>query len=231
MSTSMAHSSGTLFGASPPMIRPRLTDGRSKSSEDSRVNGIDSIRRKTSIAFRTALSPSHGVEPCAEVPKTMIRSASTPLAWTPTCRFGRLAGDREIADVARLDQQVRRALVDLLGLLVGHADEAHRARRSWSREVVQRAHHRREAALHVIGAAALEPVALDPRGELLRPRRDDVVVPVEDERRAFRRADLRGQREDVAVLVVVDGDVARLEPALDEARRTRADPRRWTCRT
>ena len=68
MSTSMAHSSGTLFGASPPMIRPRLTDGRSKSSEDSRVNGMDSIRRKTSIAFRTALSPSHGVEPWAEVP-------------------------------------------------------------------------------------------------------------------------------------------------------------------
>ena len=87
MSTSMTHSSGTLFGASPPMIRPRLTDGRSKSSEDSRVKGMDSIRRKTSIAFRTALSPSHGVEPCAEVPKTMIRSASTPLAWTPTCRL------------------------------------------------------------------------------------------------------------------------------------------------
>ena len=86
MSTSMAHSSGTLFGASPPTIRPRFTDGRSNSSEDSRVNGIDSIRRKTSIAFKTALSPSHGVEPCADVPKTRIRSASTPLAWTPTCR-------------------------------------------------------------------------------------------------------------------------------------------------
>ena len=87
MSTSMAHSSGTLLGASPPMIRPRFTDGRSNSSEDSRVNGMDSIRLKTSIAFKTALSPSHGVEPCADVPKTRIRSASTPLACTPTCRL------------------------------------------------------------------------------------------------------------------------------------------------
>ena len=68
MSTSMAHSSGTLLGASPPTIRPRFTDGRSNSSDDSSVNGIDSIRRNTSIAFRTALSPSHGVDPCAEVP-------------------------------------------------------------------------------------------------------------------------------------------------------------------
>src|SRR6478735_149226 len=107
MSTSMTHSSGTLFGASPPLIRPRLTDGRSKSSEDSKVKGIDSIRRKTSIAFKTALSPSHGVDPWADV------------------EVGGLAGDREIADVTGLDEQVGRALVDLLGLLVRDADEAH----------------------------------------------------------------------------------------------------------
>ena len=50
------------------------------------MKGIDSIRRKTSIAFRTALSPSHGVEPWAEVPNTRMRMASTPLASTPTCR-------------------------------------------------------------------------------------------------------------------------------------------------
>ena len=62
MSTSMTHSSGTLLTASPPTIRPRLIDGRSNISEDSRENGIDSIRRKTSMAFSTALSPSHGVD-------------------------------------------------------------------------------------------------------------------------------------------------------------------------
>ena len=51
-------------------------------------------------------------------------------------------------------------------------------------EVLQRAHHRRQAALHVIGAAALQPVALDARRELLRPRRHHVVMPMKDERRA-----------------------------------------------
>ena len=65
MSTTMVHSSGTLLSASPPLIRPRLIDGRSNSSEDSRENGKVSIRRNTSMAFSTALSPSHGVEPCA----------------------------------------------------------------------------------------------------------------------------------------------------------------------
>jgi hypothetical protein len=76
-----------LLKASPPSIRPRLIDGRSNSSLDSRENGSASIRRKTSSALSTALSPSHGVEPCAERPWTSILIASTPLAWTPMCRF------------------------------------------------------------------------------------------------------------------------------------------------
>ena len=42
--------------------------------------------RNTSIAFSTALSPSHGVAPCAAVPATPSRSASTPLASIPMCR-------------------------------------------------------------------------------------------------------------------------------------------------
>ena len=98
-------------------------------------------------------------------------------------------------------------------------------------QVLQRAHHRGQAALHVIGAAALEPVALDARRELLRPRRDDVVVAVEHQRRPVRRPDLGRQREDVAELVVGDRDVARLEPALDESGGAPADPRRSRCRT
>ena len=67
-------------------MRPRLIEGRSNRSEDSRANGSDSIWRNTSTAFSTALSPTHGVEPCAAVPPTSIRMASTPLASTPTCR-------------------------------------------------------------------------------------------------------------------------------------------------
>ena len=48
---------------------------------------------------------------------------------------------------------------------------------------------------------------------------DDVEVAVEDERRARRLLvgpDDRGQRVEVAELVVGDVDLARLEPALDE---------------
>ena len=86
MSTSIVQRSGTLLKASPPSMRARLIDGRSKRSEDSRLNGSVSIRRKASWALRIALSPSHGVEPCAATPLTTARTASTPLAWMPMCR-------------------------------------------------------------------------------------------------------------------------------------------------
>ena len=86
MSTSISQRSGTLLNASPPVIPFREIEGRSNSSELSRLNGRVSIRRKTSWAFRIALSPSHGVEPCAAVPCTARRIARTPLAWTPMCR-------------------------------------------------------------------------------------------------------------------------------------------------
>ena len=83
MSTSITQVSGTLFNASPPMIRPRLIEGRSKSSEDCSENGSDSIPRNTEIALMIALSPFHGVELWAARPVTSIRSASTPFAATP----------------------------------------------------------------------------------------------------------------------------------------------------
>ncbi len=131
---------------------------------------------------------------------------------------GRLAGDGEVRLEAGGDELVGRAVLDLLGLLVGHAHEAH-AHPILVAQVVQRAHHRGQAALHVVGAAALEPVALHARHELLRPCRHDVVVAVEDQRRPLPRTDLGGQRKALVELVVGDGDLARLQPALDEARR------------
>ena len=86
-STSITQVSGTRFSASPPTIRPRLIEGRSKSRELCRANGSDSMPRKTSTAFTIALSPSHGVAPCAERPPIARRMASTPLACTPTWRL------------------------------------------------------------------------------------------------------------------------------------------------
>ena len=102
-----------------------MIDGRSNISEDSRLKGSDSIARKTSIALSTALSPSHGVELWAARPWTTIRITSTPLAWMPMCMS---VGSPVIAKSPPRpagDDRVGGALVDLLGLLVGHADEPH----------------------------------------------------------------------------------------------------------
>ena len=186
MSTSMVQRSGTLLKASPPMIRARLIDGRSKRSEDSRLNGSVSMRRKASWALRIALSPSHGVEPWAAVPEICRRSASTPFAWTPMCRS---VGSPVSAKSARRPSLTRTSverLRDVLGLLVGDADEAH-AHLVLAGDVLEGAHHGRERALHVVGAAADQPVALDARRELALARGDDVEVAVEDDGRARRR--------------------------------------------
>ena len=81
-------------------------------------------------------------------------------------QVGRLAGDRKVADVAAPDEVVAGAALDVLGLLVGHDHEPH-AHGGLAAEIVEGAHHGREAALHVVGAAAVQPVALDARRELL----------------------------------------------------------------
>ena len=132
---------------------------------------------------------------------------------------GGLARDREVADVA-LPHQVGGAalLVRLLRLLVGHAEEvdAHAVLRG---HVVQGAHHRREPALHVVGAAPVQAVAVDARGEQLGARGHHVEVAVEDDRGHAGRAD-RGRQHRAAVVHLAGHlHVAGLEPALDEAGR------------
>ena len=187
MSTSITQRSGTLLSASPPRMRPRLIEGRSNRSELSRANGSDSIARKASSAFRIALSPSQGVAPCAAVPLTSSRIASTPFACTPTWRS---VGSPVIAKSPVKPCLIRNvgAAVDLLlGLLVGH-DREHDAHVLLVAQLLERAHHRGQRALHVVGAAAQDAVALDPRLELLRAGRHDVQVAVQDHRRAPARS-------------------------------------------
>src|SRR5215218_26124 len=131
---------------------------------------------------------------------------------------GRLAGDREVTDVALLDDVVRGALALLLvGLLVRHADEVD-LDGVLAGEPAGGGHHRREAALHVVGAAPVEAVAVDARLELLRVAGDDVDVAVQDHRRAFLRS--HGRREHGPSVVQLAGhlDVVRLEPPLGEGR-------------
>ena len=162
------------------------------------------------------MSPSHGVEPCAAVPRDLDADREDALGLDADVQVGRLAGDREVRPQALLDERLGAAVLDVLGLLVGHADEAH-PHAPVAGDVVDRAHHRREAALHVVRAAADEPVAFDARLELAGVRRDDVDVPVEDHGRAVGGADLGKHHRQAAELAPRDGDVASFEPPLHEA--------------
>ena len=96
MSTSIVQRSGTLLKASPPTIRARLIDGRSKRSEDSRLKGSVSMRRNASWALRIALSPIQGVEPCAARPLTCEAHGEHALGLDADVQVGGLAGDGEV---------------------------------------------------------------------------------------------------------------------------------------
>jgi hypothetical protein len=76
-------------------------------------------------------------------------------------------GDREVTHVAVLDEPVGRPQLGLVGLLVGDAHEVD-ADVAAAGHLASRHHHRRERALHVVGAAADQAVAVDARLELLR---------------------------------------------------------------
>ena len=173
------------------------------------------MRRKTSRALRIALSPSHGVEPWALVPWTSTRTASTPLAWTPMWRS---VGSPVRAKSARRPSATSASVerrVDVLGLLVGDAQQAH-ADAVLRGRVDGRAQQDGERALHVVGAAPDEAVALDAGRELPLARRHDVEVPVEDHRGRVARPDVGQDDRQAVERALLDRDLAGLEPALDE---------------
>jgi len=127
----------------------------------------------------------------------------------------RLTGDREVGLQAVAQERVGRAVVDVLGLLVSHAEEQD-AHGVLGAGVLYREHHRRQRALHVIGAAAVQPVALHARRELSVERRHDIEMPVQDDGRAVFRAGARHDHGQPVVIAVDDVDIARFQPALDE---------------
>ena len=123
MSTSITHRSGTLLSASPPRIRPRLIEGRSNSSELCRANGSDSILRKTSIALEHGVVAQPRRRPVGGDPRHLQAQRQHSLRLDPDVQVGRLAGDREVADEAAVDEVVAAALGLLLGLLVADDPE------------------------------------------------------------------------------------------------------------
>ena len=129
----------------------------------------------------------------------------------------RLPGDREIATQALLDHGVGGAQVQLLGFLVRDADQPY-AHPLLALQVLERAHHRRQSALHVVGAAPDQVVALHLGLELLWTPGHDVEMAVQDHAggAVAGRADLGHQHRKPVVLQVLHLDVPGRQPAANE---------------
>ena len=138
------------------------------------------------------------------------------LRGDPDQHVGRLAGDRELPGAAGIDEDLGPAIELLLGLLVGDEREQDPCV-ALVAEVGEGEHHRRRRSLHVVGAAAVEAIAVEQRVELPGTPGDDVDVAVEDDRGQLRRPDLGDHDRQVADGELPGRDVTGLEPALDEA--------------
>ena len=204
-----------MLRASPPRMRPRLIEGRSNRSELSREKGSDSMlaERVQRLQDRVVAEPWRGAVGGGADHLQPHREHA--LCLHSDVQVRRLARDREVARVAALDQELGAAVDLLLRLLVGDHRQ-HHPHAAGVAQLLERAHHRRQRALHVVGAAAVDAVALHHGLELLRASGHDVEVAVEDHRRPLGRADPRGQHGQAADLQLVDRDVARLEPSLHE---------------
>ena len=165
-----------------------------------------------------AFSPSHGVAPCAARPSTRTRIASTPLAATPTSM---LVGSPVIAKSptnpcsSSRSQPRSTSSSDSSSGTTPQADaDALRAL-----QVCDREHQGGECALHVVGAAPEEAVALEARLELFLVSGDHVEVPVEQNRVGrVLRPRVGDQDGELPHRQLVDLDVACLEPAAYETR-------------
>ena len=97
------------------------------------------------------------------VPSTWIRIASTPLAAIPTCMS---VGSPVIAKSPTKPASTRRspaAVGLLLGLLVGNDPQPH-PHLVLLAQVGERQQQAGERALHVVGAAPVQALSLQPRG-------------------------------------------------------------------
>ena len=106
-----------------------------------------------------ASTPRCGREPCAARPVTSTSLHTNPLCATATSELGGLGDDRRIGG-----RRAQRLLHPEAGVLLvghrGHDDVPAQARARRLARGDQRSGH---AGLHVVGAAPVEPIALDPR--------------------------------------------------------------------
>ena len=117
---------------------------------------------------------------------------------------------------AGVDQLIAAPFGALLGLLVADDPEPH-PHRVLVAQRRRHQHHRRDRALHVIGAAPVEPVALEPRLELVAMGGDDVDMALEHHRRRVRpAADLGLQHRQPPHGFPLGLDVPCRQPGFDE---------------
>ena len=221
-----------MFRASPPRIRPRLIDGRSNSSELWSANGSDSIfaeyldraedRVLAQPRRRAVRRPALDQDPHRE----------HALRGDADVHVGRLAGDREVADEALWTSRSPPRSVSSSDSSSGTMPSRTRTS-SWSRRSASASMSAGERPLHVVGAAPVEPVAVDAGLELLGPARARRRGGRAEARSAARPAGPTSAivHRQAADLDLVGGDVARLEPALDEPGAELDALRRWRCRS
>ena len=183
MSTSISQRSGTLLNASPPSMRARLIDGAVEqvgrlAAERQRLDAPEDV---VGLEDRVVAEPRR--RPVRRGAADLHAHREHALGLDADVQVGRLAGDREVALRPRsaTSQSVERSSTSS-DSSSGTQMNSH-AHAVLLGGVVDRAHHRRERALHVVGAAADQAVALDARLELLGVAGDHVEVAVEDHRR------------------------------------------------
>ena len=236
MSTSMRHVSGTAFTALPPAMRPRLTDGPSKSSDRSDANGsaadaaveVDRLEHGVLAQPRRASRGRRGRAP---------RSARPARPWPGRRSAGRWARRRSRT---RPGCRRRRGGRSPSCRSTSASDSSSGAIRSFTRmpgeavrgggQIGERREHRGERALHVVGAAAVEAAVLAPRRELVAVAGDDVDVRAQDER-ARAVADGRDDRGPAVHVDDAVADALPLEPAAQEPDARCGSPPRSTCRS
>ena len=171
-SSVIVHESGTTLKFAPLSIVP--------ADEQDRIDLVaQALKPVDELTIRSnAFTPVCASPTCAAFPRVVTRIESAPrLAFHTTPLVGSVVS---IPMPSRSFQQARPALP--AGLLVGHEVQDDAPGRVPERD--HRVDHRRQAALHVRAAAAVQPVAFDVRLELRAVLgRDDVVVAVEVQRR------------------------------------------------
>ena len=111
MSTSIAQWSGTLFervaADDPAEVDRRPVEQLGRLARERQRLDLRGRRRSPSAP---RCRPSHGVEPCAARAAHLDAHREHALGLDADVQVGRLAGDREVADVALLDEVVGAAL-------------------------------------------------------------------------------------------------------------------------